>query len=415
MLNMWRELPPTSGLPLRWSDFFVAAKPTLEEQLSRIIEAPVEQVECSGTASLVIALNALRRVSTRRKVVIPGYTCPLVPIAIHQAGLQPILCDTARDSFALSITALASCLDEDVLAVIPTHIGGIPTDLEPVLKLARQAGAYVIEDAAQALGARMNGRPVGTLGDIGFFSLTVGKGLSIFQGGFSTSSNPEICSGLRSVSAELAHRMWWRESMQVLQMLGCTAVYNPIGLYFVYGMPLRRMLQRGDISRATGDVFTSYEQVFSVSEFRKNAGARAAERFDSFLSDNRRRARQRIAWLREIAGINVLEERDGASGSFPFLTVTFDDEAACRTALSVLWPAGLGVTQLFAHALRDYEYLRNIIPEGAPTPNASRLAARTLTITNSQWLSDAEFHTIRVSIAQAVKRTRSLRSHALKH
>jgi dTDP-4-amino-4,6-dideoxygalactose transaminase len=386
----------------------------LEDQLSDFLQAPVLPVLGSGTASLIVALMHLRTKNHRRKVVIPGYTCPLVPIAIAQCGLIPVVCDTERNSFDLSPESLARCMDDDVLAVIPTHIGGLPAALQPALDLARKAGAFVVEDAAQALGAKIDGRAVGTIGDIGFFSLSIGKGLSIYHGGFLTCRDPEMISGLKSVTDQLVRGKWWRECFRVLQLAGFSALYNPLGTYFAYGLPLRRLLMRGDLEQAAGDRFPLVETVDVVGSYRRNVGARAAQRLRPFIEDNRKRGRQRASWLSDIAGIKVLGEPSGAEGSFPFLTVVFDDPAACRRALATLWPSGLGVAQLFTRAVSDYAYLKPILQNEYATPHATRLAERSLTISNSQWLCDADFHSIRVAIAEASGQMRRLKAHALR-
>src|ERR1041385_5029437 len=166
-----RELPPTAGLPLSWRDF-APRRPVapLEEGLARLLGVSAVQVECSGTASLVIALQTLKRTSVRRTVVIPAYTCPLVALAVARAGLRVRLCDTAPDEFDLDPDALRAVCDDETLCIVPTHLGGAVADLEPVLDVAARHRAYVVEDAAQALGATWRGRPVGTIGGIGFFN-----------------------------------------------------------------------------------------------------------------------------------------------------------------------------------------------------------------------------------------------------
>ena len=78
-----QELPPTAGLPLRWRDLLPGA-PTLASDLAAQLGTPPLQLECSGTASLLIALTTLRELQPqRRRVVVPAYTCPLVAIAVR--------------------------------------------------------------------------------------------------------------------------------------------------------------------------------------------------------------------------------------------------------------------------------------------------------------------------------------------
>src|SRR5258708_38090700 len=95
-----REIPPTAGLPAQWGDFFGPRDGTLEMGLARFLGVPETQIECSGTAAFVVALEALKRFSSRKSVVVPGYTYRTDLLAIKNAGLAIRLCDTNRGSFA---------------------------------------------------------------------------------------------------------------------------------------------------------------------------------------------------------------------------------------------------------------------------------------------------------------------------
>src|SRR5712671_271660 len=154
MLERWREVPPTAGLPLHWRDFVTRHhSSSLEETLAAFLDVPWVRLECSGTAALIIALTTLKRTSSRRSVIIPAYTCPLVALAVLHCGLEPVLCDLAPDSFDFCAEGLERLCDNDVLAIIATHLGGRVADLARITSVARDRGVFVIEDAAQSLGA----------------------------------------------------------------------------------------------------------------------------------------------------------------------------------------------------------------------------------------------------------------------
>src|SRR5437763_25738 len=164
MFDRWREIPPTAGLPLEWRDFVRARRP-FESALAEMLEVPEAQVECSGTAALIVTLTALRTLSRRRRVIVPAYTCPLVVLAVAHCGLQPVACDVRRNGFDFAPAELEALCDGDTLAVLPTHLGGRVADAAAAAEIARGAGAWLIEDAAQALGAPS----VGAHGDVVFY------------------------------------------------------------------------------------------------------------------------------------------------------------------------------------------------------------------------------------------------------
>jgi perosamine synthetase len=393
---MWQELPPTAGMPLTVSDLFPSCgADELPAFLASFLNVPSVQMTSSGTAALVIALETLKEESDRKQVIVPGYTCPLVCLAIAQAGLQAVVCDTKEESFDFDLDRLQQCLGPNTLAIICTHLGGLPADLGSAAALAREAGAVVIEDVAQSLGARLGDSALGTIGDIGVFSLTRGKGLTTFYGGFLYASQAELRKKLRATADKAQKRHLFIEWKHCLQLIGYALVYNPVGLAPVYGWSLRWHLKRGERDQAIGDVFDNEpEPLHAIGDYRQKVCAASAKRFPRFLADNRERALSRIKTLAVIPGLRVLNELQPMEtiGSWPFLTVVFDRAENCEKVLSLLWTRGLGVTKLFGRAIDEYDYLPEF--SAGTAPNAAALAARSLTITNSHMLSDEQFELI---------------------
>ena len=389
-----QELPPTAGLPLRPGDLWPAPGPSLARVVAAQLGTPPLQLECSGTASLLIALRALHELELRRhRVVVPGFTCPLVAIAVHQAGLELTPCDLRPGHFDMDPAALRRCCDEQTLAVVPTHLAGRVADVDDALAAARDVGAYVIEDAAQALGARRGGVSVGLAGDIGFFSLAAGKGLSTYEGGLLLARDPALRELLaRTASCMVPRRPGW-EWRRSIELLGYAALYRPRGLRLAYGDPLRRSLRRGDPVAAVGDDFPMAIPLHRMGRWRQSVGARAAARLPAFIEQSRAQAQRRVARLRRVAGIEVFDDSPGQQGTWPFLLLLLPDQARRDAALAQLWGAGLGVSRLFIHALPDYAYLAGVVPP-RDLPHARDFAARSLSIGNSPWMTDGDFETI---------------------
>lgn len=388
-----QELPPTAGLPLRWRDLLPGA-PTLARDLAAQLGTPPLQLECSGTASLLIALITLRELQPgRRRVVVPAYTCPLVAIAVRQAGLELQLCDLRAGHYDMDPAALRTACDERTLAIIPTHLAGRVADVNDALAVARGVGAYVIEDAAQALGARSHDISVGLAGDFGFFSVAAGKGLSIYEGGLLLARDPDLRALLAEAAERIVpHRLGW-ECRRSVELLGYAAMYRPRGLHLAYGNPLRRALHRGDPVAAVGDDFALTIPLHQVGRWRQAVGARAATRLPAFLDQLTAQAARRLSRLRAVDGLRVMQDPAGAHGTWSFFLLLLPDQTRRDAALSELWEAGLGVSRLFIHALPDYAYLAGIVPS-QDVPHARDFAARSLTISNSLWMTDEDFELI---------------------
>ncbi len=163
----------------------------------------------SGKVALAVTLETLRELCPERdQVVIPAFTCYSVPAVITRLGLRVRLCDVDPDTLDFDYDQLAGILSgvggeesaeaggktgtEGILCVLPTHLFGIPSDISRVRKLVKDPGITVVEDAAQAMGGVHGGRKLGTLGDVGFFSLGRGKAFSTVEGGILLTDREDI-------------------------------------------------------------------------------------------------------------------------------------------------------------------------------------------------------------------------------
>lgn len=382
------EIPPTAGLPLRWSDL-LPTKNTLVSGLEKYLGIPEPLITCSGTAAFIVALTFLKKQHSRRKeVIVPAYTCPLVALAISHCGLTLVLCDLAPCHFDFDFTHLSQLASKNTLAIVPTHLGGRLANIRHARQIAEKHGAILIEDAAQALGAEVVNQA-----DITFFSLAAGKGLSIYEGGILTANDPAIQKELKKTAQALLHPNPLKEGRRCLELLAYTALYHPAGLHYVYGNPRRKALKDGHLENAVGDIFSTDIPLHPVSKWRQNIGARALSRLPDFLFRIRHQAVVRCQRLSQINGIHVFEDESEGSGVWPFLMVLMPDSQSRDQVIAQLWNSPLGVTRLFIHVLSDYTYLASIVPQ-TEIQHARDFAERLLTITNSPWLDEQNFEYI---------------------
>ena len=402
---MRRELPPTDGLPLRAADLFGSRTP-LADVLSQLLNIPTPLLTCSGTAALVVILRTLkRRMPSRSRVIVGAWSCPLVPLAASACpGTEFILCDLSPGSLDLDPDHLSRlCAGDPPLAIIVTHLAGRVSETAAALTLARRCGAAVIEDAAQALGARVDGESVGLRGDVGFFSLAFGKGLTCAEGGVLFSKDPALVDDLaREAKATLPFHAGWALKRGAA-LLGYAALYNPAGLRAIYGYPLRRALRQGDEIAAVGDDFSARDlPLHALGGWRASVAARAAARLPDYWRRGRERAGKRAAQLSALPGVTVFNDRSGERGVWPFLLLLLPTAAARDAVMAALWTQGVGVTRLFVRALGDYPAVAPWIGGENAHRQARELAARTLSITNSPWLSDADFAAILTCISRCL-------------
>jgi perosamine synthetase len=143
---------------------------------------------CSGTAALHMALAALG-VGPGDEVITSAFTfLASASCALHQNAI-PVFVDIDPRTYCMDPSKLEAAITERTKVIIPVHIQGMPADMDPILDIARKHRLFVIEDACQAHGAVYKGRKVGTMGDIGCFSLNNFKNLCGGEGGLFITDN----------------------------------------------------------------------------------------------------------------------------------------------------------------------------------------------------------------------------------
>lgn len=198
-MRVGRTVPPAAA-PLGWTDLWHGmagglrpgrAVRALEDGIRQEFGARHVFTVSSGKAGLVLTLMALKAGSSRRDVVIPAYTCFSVPAAVLGAGLRPVLCDIDPSTFDFDQAELARTLNGGTLCVVAPHLFGAPAAIDRIRALCTARRIALVEDAAQAMGGERGGRRLGTLGDVGIFSLGRGKNITCGSGGIIlTSSKP---------------------------------------------------------------------------------------------------------------------------------------------------------------------------------------------------------------------------------
>lgn len=128
----------------------------------------------SGTTSVFVALRALP-IEPFTEIIVGPITDPGGIMPIVMMNCIPVIADSAEDSFNMNIETVKKVYTERTSAIVVPHIAGEPVDIQPIIDFAKEKGIYVVEDCAQAHGAKINGQWVGTFGDTAGFSLMFGK------------------------------------------------------------------------------------------------------------------------------------------------------------------------------------------------------------------------------------------------
>jgi dTDP-4-amino-4,6-dideoxygalactose transaminase len=134
------------------------------------------------------------------EIIFPALTFWVVPEMARRAGLRPVFVDVDPRTFNLDPQRIEAALSERTRAIVPTHLYGQPCDMDRIMRIARQHQLIVIEDCAQAAGARYRGRRVGTFGDAAFFSFQMLKGINTYGGGMAVTDDATLAAKVRALA-----------------------------------------------------------------------------------------------------------------------------------------------------------------------------------------------------------------------
>jgi len=164
----------------------------------------------SGTAALHLCMVALG-ISAGDEVIIPSFTFPCTANEILHMGAKPVFSDIEPGTFNISADTVESLITPQTRAIIPTHFGGHPCDLDPLIALCKKHGIALIEDACHAHGSEYKGKRIGGFDTFAScFSFYATKNLTTGEGGMITTNNPEIAKTMRINTLHGISRDAWK-------------------------------------------------------------------------------------------------------------------------------------------------------------------------------------------------------------
>jgi perosamine synthetase len=318
-------------------------------------------ITCSnGTTSLHLALLGLG-LQPGDEVIVPTLTFIASANAVVYCGAQPVFVDVDPDIWNIDPSQIEARITPKTRGIIAVHLAGHPADMDGIMKIARRHNLFVLEDAAQAHGATVNGRRVGSIGDIGSFSFYGNKIITTGEGGMITTNNDEVASKIRLLKN--------------------------------HGM---------DPQRRYWHPVVGYN--FRMTNIQAAIGLAQIERVDWQLG----RRRELASWYAEdLAGVPGLawqHERDWARHVWWMFTAVLDDQFPDReTVMAHLRQRGIearGVTYPL-HQLPPYQD----VARGARFPVADRLSARGINLPTWAGLSRDDVRFITQSLLECRERS----------
>jgi dTDP-4-amino-4,6-dideoxygalactose transaminase len=167
-----------------------------ENRFLRYIGTKYAIAVSSARIALYLILKALS-IEKGKEVILSTYTDIIVPSVISAVGAKPVFVDIDEDTYNINPNKIEEKINKKTSAILPIHLYGNPCDMDEIMKIAKEHDLYVIEDAAHALGAEYKGRKVGSIGDVGYFSFSIGKNITTGGGGMITTDDTELVSKIK--------------------------------------------------------------------------------------------------------------------------------------------------------------------------------------------------------------------------
>jgi perosamine synthetase len=337
----------------------------------------------TGRAGMTILLRALRRLGApeRTEVVLPSYTCYSVAASIVKAQLRPRLVDISPDTLDYSAAALAETDFSRVLAVVATNLYGLPNDMPALERLARRHGVFLVDDAAQAMGAGFEGRWSGTWGDAGLFSFDKGKNISAIDGGVIVTNSDQVAAALREEVGDLESP---RAATSVLHILKAVA-YSVLLRPSLYGIPAH--IPQLGLGRT---IFTTDFPLSGPDRVLTALALTMVSRLDEFTAARRANAAALRRGLQNV-GVTCIEPHARSAPAylrFPLLVASEREQTAAIHALNAV---GIGATRSYPASIADVAGLGGVLAnEGLLAAGGRDVARRLVTLPTHPFVGAAD-------------------------
>lgn len=337
----------------------------------------------SGRAALWLILRGLHRLRPDRcAVALPAYTCFSVPAAIVRAGLKLYPVEIEAETLDFDFAQLEAVPQKKLLCIISASLFGLVNDGSRSLRIARGKDAFLIDDAAQALGALRNGRPAGTFGDVGLYSFARGKALAGPGGGLIITDSEEIAGAIQGEFNTLPALSFAQSAASLLQMLVYSLFLTPRMYWIPNSIPFLKL------------GITEYVPTFPTTRFSAVSGALLAQLIGSLGEINRIRQRNASVLAQSLRGSPdfvlpmAAPDCQPTYVRFPLIA---KDEATRHQVLLRLRQAGIGASPFYPSAICEIAGIgRHMAPSDFHRPRAEALSRTLLTLPTHSYVNERD-------------------------
>jgi dTDP-4-amino-4,6-dideoxygalactose transaminase len=315
----------------------------LEEQFAEVCETRYAVATSSGTTALHVALLA-HGIGPGDEVITTPFTFIATVNSILYVGATPVLVDIEEETFQIDPALVEAAVTPRTRAIIPVHLYGCPCDIGAIVDIAQRHDLVVIEDAAQAIGARYKGKPTGSFGT-GCFSLYATKNVAAGEGGMITTDDEQLADQCRLLRSHGMRRRYYYEFL---------------------GYNFRMTNLHAAIAVAQMDKLEEY-----TAKRRANA---------AFLSEH-------------LTSVVTPRSPEGYEHVWHQYTVRLDSGRDRDAAVQQLRDAGVGTGVFYPVPAHQHDYVRQVVGE-VSLPVSEKLAQEVISLPVHPLLSQADLDKI---------------------
>jgi perosamine synthetase len=327
----------------------------------------------SGKAALALILLALQDLSKKKQVVIPAYTCFSVPSSIVKAGLEIIPCDIDPVTFDFDYECLERKVTNNTLCILAIHLFGIAANLDRITTIGTERNTFVVEDVAQAMGGQYKSTMLGTIGDVGFYSLGRGKNITCGSGGIIVTNSDTMAAAVARHYATMEESSFAEDLKNFFQFSLMSLFVRPYLYWLPAAMPFLKLGQ------------TFFYKDFPIRKLSARRAALLQNWRDCLAKSNQVRAQN----SQELS--NKFGNTDSTKRCIPYLRLPiFVQDPETRDGIYARSrDHGLGLSLMYPTAVNEIEELKTAF-SGQVFPGAKKVAETLLTLPTHHFLNDAD-------------------------
>jgi perosamine synthetase len=329
-----------------------------EKKFSEYCNCKYGVTTTNGTSSIHLALESIGLKGD--EVIVPAFTMISSVFPIIYCGAKPVLVDADPETWTIDVNNIEEAISEKTKAIIPVHMYGHPCNMDPILKIAKKHGLFVVEDAAEAHGAEYKGQKTGGMGDVGCFSFYANKIITCGEGGMMVTNDEAIAT---------------------------------------HAMSLKNLSFEGGKGR--GYLHSEVGYNYRLTNLQAAVGLAQFEHIDEFVNLRRDNAKIYGEFLRKISGLTLPVEKEWSKNVYWMYSIMVEPEFGVSRDELMVELAKRGVeTRPFFSSMNEQPVFRNMhLFEGEKYPVAENLSRKGLYLPSSSGLKREEIQFVCESIA----------------